>query len=156
MPQLTIDIDDDVFARLEYFMRQSEDETGMPRTVEGTATHYLEKILFGQQKRIAIPAELYEPQHIPIMIDETKDRIRKTFRCSVCGNIVLYYYGGIKLITNGHFDGDNNMVGGTEIDWMDKLGVPTGIECTGRVLVEHSNGRVGKVRCKTMYYKIGL
>lgn len=103
-------------------------------------------------KHIAISE--YKPQTISIIIDATMDRVRKHFRCSVCGCIVFDYFGGLKLLVYGDFidDGERDV---QEVDWLEKLGVPTPIKCPGRFPAILPDGKVTKARCNTVYLKVG-
>lgn len=112
-----------------------------------------------------IRIEDYKPQGMLVMIDPTEDKIRKHFRCPVCGCIVFDYYGGIKLIMNAFYDenpAENGTLGvespfvaGKEVDWFKTLGVPYPIECPGQLKLAFANGERKRTRCKTMLYKIG-
>lgn len=99
------------------------------------------------------------------MIDPTVDKVRKHFRCNICGCIVFDYYGGIMLIMNGFYDLENTprstlgiaaeFSDGQEVDWAKTIGIPYPIQCPGKVQVL-ANGEPKRIRCKTTYYKIGM
>lgn len=110
-----------------------------------------------------ISIEDYKPQQILIMIDPEQDRVRKHFRCPVCGCIVFDYYGGVKLIMNGYYNEhpaeiplgiETPFDPGEEIDWFKTLGVPYPIECPGQLKLTFGGLRK-RTRCKTMLYKVG-
>lgn len=103
----------------------------------------------------------YKPQSIPIMIDPKSDQIRKHFRCPTCGRIVFDYFGGVKLLMNGEanddIDRDGRIVrGGAEVDWLDTVGEPFILECSGRLQVYRADGSPMRIPCKTKFLKIGL
>lgn len=149
MTRLTIEVDQHTLEALSGIGAAKE------MSLEHALSYIVDRTLFGKIRRLAVPADQYTPQQVPVFVDETADRIKKQFRCSVCGNVVFAYYGSLKLIANGQFDADNNMVGGDETDWFSKLGVPTEFVCPGRVLVETPAGRVIRRRCATIYQKVG-
>lgn len=146
MAKLTFEIDDHTTDRL-LSLAKSKD-----LTLEDAVSFVLERTLFGVAKQVSATVADYRPQHIPVMIDDTADGIKKHFRCITCGNIVFSYYGSVKLITNGIYDAKNAQIEGDERPWSDPLGKPTELVCQGRVMPE---GYSGKVSCRNVYYKIG-
>lgn len=150
MAQLTIDIDEDTLAALE----REASKKHIP--IDRAGAYCLEKLFFGMPRKLPIPYEKYIPANTVIILNEAQDQIEKPFRCTTCGNQIFTYYGTSKVLMNGQFDSSNNMVGGEEVDWFDKLGIPTKLECSGRVFVTYADGRIGKIRCRATYYKVGV
>jgi len=146
MAEITLDLDDHTVERLLAIGNTHN------QTLEEAVAFVLGRTLFGADKKVNILAQEYKPQHVPIMIDETADDVKKPFRCITCGNVVFSYYGSVKLITHGIYDAKNMQIDGEEQAWSEPLGKPTEFVCPGRVMPE---GYTGKVRCGNVYYKIG-
>jgi hypothetical protein len=150
MAHISVDIDDELVAILERMGAKRE------TTVEQTLNFLLERMLVGiPHQQLPLIGD-YKPQHVPIMLDATEDRQRKAFRCINCGCAVFNYYGGVKLITQGVYDSNQNMVNGEDVDWFNETGIPTEIICPGRVVLQLPDGRTTKRRCSTVYYRIGV
>ncbi len=96
----------------------------------------------------------YKPQSLIVVIDPIQDRIRKHFKCPVCGNTAFDYYGGLKLIMPG-YDDVGEPTGETEVDWFKTIGVPFPIQCQNGLSVTLDNGERKKIKCKTMLLKVG-
>lgn len=124
--------------------------------INEAAARVLQRAIEGMPRRLMISVADYKPQHIPVMIDPHEDGIKKQFRCVVCGLPWLGYYGGVKLITYGTYDMNQNMIDGEESDWFSKTGTPDETICQGRVLLTRPDGGVVKRRCGTVYYRIGV
>lgn len=150
MAHVSENIDDELVAILERIGVKRGTSLGQ------TLNFLLERMLVGIPHQQPIAIADYKPQHIPIMLDPAQDRIRKHYRCNVCGCIVFNYYGGVKLITHGTYDAQQNMVDGDEEDWFSKTGIPDEIICSGRVVLQLPDGRTTKRRCSTVYYRIGI
>lgn len=150
MARVSAEIDDDLVTIIKRI--GAKRDTGL----EQTLNFLLERMLIGIPHQQPIRIEDYKPQHIPIMLDSKDDRIKKRFRCSVCGCVVFNYYGGVKLITHGTYDANQDMVDGEDRDWFSEVGVPDEIICPGRVVLLLPNGSTTKRRCSTVYYRIGV
>lgn len=146
MRQLTIEIDDDIAESLQKIA------TAQKMTDEQTAAFLLDRTMFGVGRRSGIPIGDYKPQDIMVMTDDSDDTL-KHFRCPGCGNIVFDYCGATKLIMNGRYDRETMMIDGEMVQTVG-FGMPTRIECQGRVLVQYPDGRTGKVRCGNKFYKL--
>lgn len=147
---LTIDVD----PYIQSVLRSIASNKGM--SMEQATTQLLERMLTGIPRKLNISRRDYKPQHIPVMIDETADKIKKKYRCNSCGNTIFEYYGSVKLITHGRYDANQNIIDGDEVDWFSTVGIPTEYVCAGRVIVQNDDGSPHKVRCSTVYYKIGV
>lgn len=147
---INVDLDDGLLDRLQ--------KIGSKRglDLEESVAFVLQRALEGVPRRLMVSVEDYKPQHIPIMLDPHEDGIKKQMRCVICGCPFVNYYGGVKLITYGIYDSNQNMLDGEEQDWFNKLGVPDEIVCQGRVLLTRPDGGVTKRRCDTVYYRIGV
>ena len=161
MTKLTIEVDDHIFTSISRIvasknMAPENVDSGKLFTPEEIASYLLEKTLFGMPHRSIIPISDYQPQKTLVVLDPTKDRIKKQYRCNNCGCAVFNYYGGVSLTMNGQYNADNNMIDGDEVDWFSKLGVPDEVICPGRMVVKYDDGRVGKRRCSAIYYRIGM
>lgn len=87
-----------------------------------------------------------KPQEIVLILDQTRDNILKSFRCSSCGRILLEYYGGVKLL----------MPGNIEVDWLDVTGRPKIIQCKNKMTIKTADGKeMQGVKCRAKYYVIG-
>lgn len=150
MTRITADLDDETIAILE----RMGTKRGTP--IDQTLNFLLERMLVGIPHQQPMMLDDYKPQHIPVMIDAREDGIKKHYRCNTCGAIVFNYYGGVKLITNGVYDANQNMVDGEERDWFTDLGVPDEVICGGRVVLQLPDGRTVKRRCSSVYYRIGV
>jgi len=150
MAELTIEVDEHIFTSI------SRIASGKGLNAAEAASYLLEKTLFGMPHRSIVPIGEYQPQKTLVVLDPTKDRIKKQYRCNNCGCAVFNYYGGVSLTMNGQYDADNNMIDGDEVDWFSKLGVPDEVICPGRMVVKYDDGRVGKRRCSAIYYRIGM
>lgn len=146
MRQLTIEIDDDIAESL------GKIGSAQNLTDEQAVAYLLDRTLFGVSRRMGVPAEAYKPQSVMVMTDDSDD-ILKHFRCPNCGNIVFDYCGSTKLIMNGRYDRDSMLIDGETVITTG-FGMPTLVECQGRVLVQYQNGRNGKVRCGTKVFKL--
>jgi hypothetical protein len=150
MSQRTITLDDLTVAAVQRLANKKSID------VDTMISRLIERSLFGISKGLEVMASEYKPEHICIMLSSSDSKIKKTFRCTTCGNPVFQYYGSIKLIMSGQFDADGNLYDGEDTDWFDKLGAPTVMECPGRVSLQREDNTWGKSRCHATYYKIGV
>jgi len=63
-------------------------------------------------------ADIKQPSHITIWLDETDDGKLKEFHCSVCGKIVFEHYGQVDKIIPGKAyqeDGDQEFLRNTSV-----------------------------------------
>lgn len=150
MTHISIEVDDELIAIVQRMAKKRE------ATFEQTLNFLLERMLVGIPRKILPLISDYKPQHIPIMLDPTEDKQKKAFRCVTCGCAVFNYYGSVKLITNGTYDANQNLVDGEDVDWFSKTGVPDEIICPGRVILQLPDGRTAKRRCSTVFYRIGV
>lgn len=150
MAQIFLDnVDSDLMAALQRYSVKKN----LP--VEDAAIRLLESVFSGVSHFSGIDIGDLKPMGHIIMIDESMDRVKKSYRCPNCGNVAFYYYGGIKLVMNGIYDQDGNMSDGEEVDWFQTVGVPTPIPCSGKLRAKLPNGELKQVRCKTTLYKVG-
>ncbi len=148
MQSLTIEIDDDLAESLGKIGASQQ------MTEAQTAAYLLDRTLYGITRRLNITSEEYQPQSIIVMVDDSDD-ILKRYRCNTCGNIVFEYCGQTKVTMNGRYDRETMMIDAETVDPQKVgFGMPTVIECQGRVLVQFPNGRSGKVRCGNKYFKL--
>ena len=84
-------------------------------------------------------------QNITIMLDQKQDDVLKPLYCICCGNIVLEYYGGVKLIMPGY----------VEVDWLDIVGRPYKVQCKNRYHKTYISGKEVRGKCRAVYHVIG-
>jgi hypothetical protein len=147
MHRITLEIDDDLADSIAKVGEAQRLNT------EQTAAYLLDRTLHGLTRRVALAIDDYKPQSVMVMVDEADDDVLKHFRCQNCGNIVFDYCGATKVIMNGRYDRDTMMIDGEQLDTA-TFGMPTRIECQGRLLVRYPTGRTGKIRCGYKYYKL--
>jgi hypothetical protein len=145
MATLTIEIDDDTANYI------GEISAKHRTTSERTVAYLLDRTLFGAVRKVEMSIAEYVPPSIVVMVDASNNML-KHFRCNNCGNIVFDYCGNIRTVVNGRYDRDTMMIDGE--DAPQSFGMPTRIQCPGRVLVQMPDGSLGRTPCEARYYKL--